>query len=66
MGAEGIQRLCKDLDVRPEDFKMLLLAWKFGAEQMCRFSRQEFFQGMKELGTDTLPGIQGESFARFD
>lgn len=28
--AEGIERLCKDLDVKPEDFKMLVLAWIFG------------------------------------
>jgi hypothetical protein len=27
------------------------------AAQMCRFSRVEFFQGMKTLRTDTLPGI---------
>jgi hypothetical protein len=37
---------------------VLVLAWKFGAEVMCRFSREEFFQGMKELKTDTLPGVQ--------
>jgi len=50
--------MCKDLEVKPEDFKVLVLAWKFGADQMCRFTREEFFQGMKELKTDTLQGIQ--------
>lgn len=29
-----------------------------GAEQMCRFTRDEFFRGMRELGTDTIIGIQ--------
>ncbi|ODM95401.1 DCN1-like protein 3 [Orchesella cincta] len=56
--AEGIEKLCKDLEVKPEDFKVLVLAWKFGAEQMCRFTREEFYRGMKELKTDNVKGIQ--------
>lgn len=56
--AEGIERFCKDLDVKPEDFKILVLAWKFGADQMCRFTREEFYHGMKELNTDAVQGIQ--------
>lgn len=56
--AEGIEKLCKDLEVKPEDFKVLVLAWKFGAEQMCRFTREEFYRGMRELKTDNVKGIQ--------
>jgi len=57
--AEGIERMCRDLELKPEDFKILVLAWKFQADQMCRFSRQEFIDGMRELKVDSIAGIQG-------
>lgn len=30
----GIEALCKDLELRPDDFRILILAWKCGAEQV--------------------------------
>ncbi len=51
--------MCRDLELKPEDFKVLVVAWKFGAEQMCRFSREEFFNGMREFKVDSMKGIQG-------
>ena len=30
----GIEALCKDLELRPDDFKILILAWKCNAEQV--------------------------------
>lgn len=59
MLSEGIERFCHDLDVKPEEFKVLVLAWKFGAETMCRFSRSEFVGGCKALRVDSLRGLQG-------
>ncbi|XP_064478114.1 DCN1-like protein 3 [Ornithodoros turicata] len=56
--AEGIVLLCQDLGVRPEEFKVLLLAWKFGAEQMCRFTREEFLAGCRVLRADSVASIQ--------
>ncbi|XP_042229177.1 DCN1-like protein 3 [Homarus americanus] len=56
--SEGIECLCMDLDVKPEEFKVLVLAWKFGAETMCRFSRGEFVSGCKALRVDSIKGIQ--------
>ncbi|KAK3854599.1 hypothetical protein Pcinc_038936 [Petrolisthes cinctipes] len=58
--SEGIESLCMDLDVKPEEFKVLVLAWKFGAETMCRFSRSEFFNGCKALKVDSIKGIQSK------
>ncbi|MCL4136706.1 UNVERIFIED_CONTAM: hypothetical protein GTU68_066065 [Idotea baltica] len=49
-----------DLDVKPDDFKILLLAWKFGAETMCRFTKDEFFSGCKALKADSVKGIQSK------
>ncbi|XP_075557677.1 defective in cullin neddylation 1 domain containing SCCRO3 [Dermacentor variabilis] len=56
--AEGIVRLCDDLGVRPEEFRVLLLAWKFGAQQMCRFTRDEFLGGCRALRADSISAIQ--------
>ncbi|CAH0397889.1 unnamed protein product [Chilo suppressalis] len=56
--AEGIENLCNDLQLSPDDFKVLILAWKLSASQMCRFTRLEFVQGLKNMKTDSIKGIQ--------
>lgn len=42
--AEGILRLCADLDLAPDDFRILLFAWKCDAAQMGRITKLEFVQ----------------------
>lgn len=44
ISAEGILRLCADLDLPPDDFMIMLFAWKCDAAQMGRLSKQEFCQ----------------------
>jgi len=56
--SEGIEEFCMDLQLKPDEFKILVLAWKFEAEQMCRFTRKEFLAGCKSLKVDTCKGIQ--------
>ncbi|KAK9883176.1 hypothetical protein WA026_001372 [Henosepilachna vigintioctopunctata] len=56
--AEGIEQLCKDLQIPPEDYKILLFAWKLNAEQMCRFTRSEFVNGMRAIRVDSVKAIQ--------
>ncbi|KAL4712273.1 hypothetical protein ACJJTC_004035 [Scirpophaga incertulas] len=56
--AEGIENLCNDLQLNPDDFKVLVLAWKLNASQMCRFTNFEFVQGLKNMKTDSIKGIQ--------
>lgn len=58
--AEGIEKFCKDLDVKPEEFIVLILAWKFQAETMCCFTRCEFVQGCKALKVDSIKGIRSK------
>jgi len=53
IGAEGILRLCADMDLPADDFRILLFAWKCDAEQMGRLSKQEFLKGCRLLGTDS-------------
>ncbi|XP_015123453.1 DCN1-like protein 3 [Diachasma alloeum] len=55
---DGIERLCDDLQLSPDDFKVLVLAWKLDAEQMCQFTRQEFVNGLKLLKVDSIRGVQ--------
>jgi len=56
--SEGIEEFCIDLQLKPDEFKVLVLAWKFEAEQMCKFTRQEFVNGCKALKADTCKAIQ--------
>ncbi|KAI1884719.1 hypothetical protein AGOR_G00229310 [Albula goreensis] len=58
---EGMERLCCDLCVDPAEFRVLVLAWKFQAATMCKFTRREFVEGCKALRADSLEGI----YARF-
>ncbi|CAD0199353.1 unnamed protein product [Chrysodeixis includens] len=55
--AEGIENLCNDLQLNPDDFKVLVLAWKLNASQMCRFTKSEFIQGLRNMKTDSIKGI---------
>lgn len=56
--SEGIEEFCIDLQLKPDEFKILVLAWKFEAEQMCRFTRKEFVTGCKTLKADSCKALQ--------
>lgn len=55
---EGIERFCVDLKVEPTDFIMLVIAWKFQASEMCRFTRKEFVDGCKSLRVSDTQGLR--------
>ena len=54
----GTEALLNDLELRPDEFCVLVFAWKCNAEQMCRFTRSEFLQGCRALKADNLKSIQ--------
>ena len=56
--AEGMEKFCVDLMVHPAEFIVLVLAWKFQANTMCRFTRTEFVQGCKSIKADCIKAIQ--------
>ncbi|XP_013385985.1 DCN1-like protein 3 [Lingula anatina] len=60
MTEDGILKFCDDLGLKPEDFSVLLFAWKCNAEMMGRFSRSEFVSGCKSMRVDSVKGIQGK------
>lgn len=58
--AEGIEKFCSDLQVNPDEFIVLVIAWKFNAETMCKFTKEEFVSGCKGLKVDSIKGIQSK------
>lgn len=56
--AEGVGRFCQDLKVDPSDIVMLVISWHFAAATMCEFSRDEFLEGMDELGCSTTDAVR--------
>jgi DCN1-like protein 3 len=54
----GTEALLNDLELRPDEFRVLIFAWKCNAEQMCRFSRVEFVSGCRVLNADNLKNLQ--------
>lgn len=55
---DGLERLCSDLGVDPTDPVMLMIAWQMRCEQMCVFTRQEWLQGMTEMGCDSIEALK--------
>ena len=55
IGPEGVEKLCKAMDVDPGDVKVLVLAWLLRASQMGYFSREEWMSGAPILAVATSP-----------
>lgn len=56
--SEGIERLCRDLEKKPDDFAILVLAWCLDAAQMCCFTKAEFIQGLQQMNASSIPEIK--------
>lgn len=56
--SEGIERLCCDLGYKPDDFAILVLAWRLDASQMCQFTKSEFIQGLQQLNAASIEDIK--------
>lgn len=57
---DGIEKLCSDLQMSPEEFRILILAWKCDAHQMCRFTRSEFANGCQTLQVDSVSSMRNK------
>jgi DCN1-like protein 4/5 len=58
IGPEGVESLCKDLGVDPEDVVVLVFAWHLNAQSMGFFKREEFINGLQKLGVDSLSKLK--------
>lgn len=56
--SEGIEKLCKDLNFEPDEFPILVLAFSLDAKQMCKFTKQEFIQGLTKLNATSIPELR--------
>jgi len=54
MTVDGVMKFLEDLSLSPESRTVLIIAWRFKAATQCEFSREEFINGMVELGFVTL------------
>jgi len=55
---DGVVRLLEDLKLDPASRLVLLMAWKFQAAAQCEFSRDEFVNGMIDLGCDSVDKLK--------
>ncbi|KAJ8969827.1 hypothetical protein NQ317_019534 [Molorchus minor] len=55
---DGIMKFLDDLNLPPESKLVLIIAWKFKAATQCEFSRDEFINGMTELGCDNIDKLK--------
>lgn len=51
---EGVESLLSDLGLEADSILVLIFAWKCRASTQCEFSRDEFYRGLQELGSDTI------------
>jgi len=58
--ADGVSRLCDDLEVDPADVVLLVLSWHMNAATMCEFSRDEFINGLASLGCDSIDKLKAQ------
>ncbi|XP_074658148.1 DCN1-like protein 1 [Tubulanus polymorphus] len=56
--SEGIIKLLNDLGLQPENRVVLIIAWKFKAATQCEFTKEEFYNGMTELGCDAIEKLK--------
>jgi len=58
VGPDGVEKLCKDLEVQPEDVVMLVMAWRLDAENMGYFKLAEWKAGMTALECDSTQKLK--------
>eukprot|EP00210_Caulerpa_lentillifera_P004409 g4206.t1 len=52
--AEGVSQFCEDLQVNPTDISLLVFSYHAKAEHMGTFTKEEFTNGMMDLGCDSI------------
>jgi DCN1-like protein 1/2 len=58
--SDGVVKFLDDLHLSPESRLVLIIAWKFKAEQQCEFTRDEFVNGMLQLGVDSVDKLKAK------
>ncbi|CAG0878883.1 unnamed protein product [Darwinula stevensoni] len=57
---DGVVRLLDDLGLNPESRLVLVLAWKLKAAAQCEFTKEEFCNGLTEIGCDSVEKLKSK------
>ncbi|XP_046852458.1 DCN1-like protein 4 isoform X3 [Xenia sp. Carnegie-2017] len=60
IGPQGIQRLCKDLLLDPEDIVLFVVTWQLNAENLGFFKFSEWSKGMAVMQCDSTKKLQSK------
>ncbi|EHB14646.1 DCN1-like protein 1 [Heterocephalus glaber] len=60
IGIDGIQQFCDDLALDTASISVLIIAWTVRKATQCEFSKQEFIDGMAELGCDSIEKLRAQ------
>ncbi|RXG71793.1 DCN1-like protein 1 [Armadillidium vulgare] len=56
--AEGVMQLLDDLELPADSRLVLIFAWKLKAATQCEFTKEEFINGLTELGCDSVEKLK--------
>jgi len=60
IGPEGVEGLCRDIGVEPENVVVLVLAWHLNAQSMGYFKKEEFVSGLQALSVDSVDKLKAQ------
>lgn len=60
INSDGVLRFLDDLRLSADSKLVLIIAWKFRAEQQCEFSKDEFVNGFTDLGVDSIDKLKAK------
>lgn len=60
ISSDGVVKFLDDLRLSPESKLVLIIAWKFRAQQQCEFTKDEFVNGLVGLGVDSVDKLKAK------
>mmetsp|Transcript_730 Transcript_730/g.879 ORF Transcript_730/g.879 Transcript_730/m.879 type:complete len:254 (+) Transcript_730:137-898(+) len=60
MLVDGISKFCEDLGIDPEDSVILVISEYMDAAHMLEYTKEEFINGMRKMGVDTVDGLRSK------
>jgi len=55
---DGVEKMCSELGVDPEDPVVLVISWHMRAENMCVYTKDEFMRGMGQMECKDLKALK--------
>eukprot|EP00879_Flechtneria_rotunda_P004663 GHRR01004924.1.p1 GENE.GHRR01004924.1~~GHRR01004924.1.p1 ORF type:complete len:254 (+),score=83.75 GHRR01004924.1:305-1066(+) len=58
--AEGIGKLCEDLEVEPSDIVLLVISYHMNANIMCEYTKDEWTTGLTRMAVDSIDKLKAK------